>query len=135
MLIAVLVGSASFAFAGNVAVSVGGIGVSVGSGRHGTNVGVSIGNPVVVTQPVYIPPSPPVVVTQPVYVPPSQPVIVTQPVYVPAPQPVIVTQPVVVSPMPVVVMPPAYRVYREPMPRRPEPFRHGGHGGDRGPRR
>lgn len=75
VLTAILAGSAVFAFAGNVSVNLGGIGVSVGNGRHGTNVGVSIGSPfyycgpqpVVVTQP-------PVVCPPPVYYYPAGPV-------------------------------------------------------------
>ena len=60
VLTAILAGSAVFAFAGNVSVNLGGIGVSVGNGRHGTNVGVSIGSPFYYCcpQPVVVAPPP-----------------------------------------------------------------------------
>lgn len=75
VLTAILAGSAVFAFAGNVSVNLGGIGVSVGNGRHGTNVGVSIGSPFYYCcpQPVVVAP-PPVVCPPPVYYYPAGPV-------------------------------------------------------------
>ena len=76
ILTALLVGSAAFAFAGNVSVNLGGIGVSVGSSRHGTDVGVSIGTPVY---------CPPVVAVTPLSPPPPPPVVYVPPVWYPAP--------------------------------------------------
>ncbi len=75
VLTAILAGSAVFAFAGNVSVNLGGIGVSVGNGRHGTNVDVSIGSPFYYCcpQPVVVAP-PPVVCPPPVYYYPAGPV-------------------------------------------------------------
>ena len=76
ILTAILAGSAVFAFAGNVSVNLGGIGVSVGSSRHGTDVGVSIGTPVY---------CPPVVAVTPLSPPPPPPVVYVPPVWYPAP--------------------------------------------------
>ena len=45
ILTAILAGSAAFAFAGDFSLNLGGIGISVGEGRHGTNVGISVGSP------------------------------------------------------------------------------------------
>ena len=86
ILTAVLAGSAVFAFAGNVSVNLGGLGVSVGNGHHGTNVCVSLGccTPAVVAQPVIVAQSEPVVVAQPPVII-SRPAIVHQPVFRPAP--------------------------------------------------
>ena len=75
VLTAILAGSAVFAFAGNVSVNLGGIGVSVGNGRHGTSVGVSIGSPFYCyPQPVIVAPPTPVVCPSPVYYYPERPV-------------------------------------------------------------
>ena len=76
ILTAFLAGSAVFAFAGNVSVNLGGIGVSVGNGRHGTNVGVSIGSPLYYCCPppaVTVLPLPPVVCPPPVWYYPEPP--------------------------------------------------------------
>ena len=80
ILTALLAGSAVFAFAGNVSVNLGGIGVSVGNGPHGTNVGVSIGNPIYYYPPTVVLPAPPpmTVCPPPVYFP-------ERPVFRPAP--------------------------------------------------
>ena len=62
ILTAILAGSAAFAFAGDFSLNLGGIGISVGEGRHGTNVGISVGSPYcypAVTVPAHAAESPP----------------------------------------------------------------------------
>lgn len=80
ILTTILAGSAAFAFAGNFSLNLGGIGVSVGEGRNGTNVGVSIGSPYYCYPPVVVTPPPPPVWIPPVYYP-------ARPAYRPAPPP------------------------------------------------
>ena len=81
ILTTILAGSAAFAFAGNFSLNLGGIGVSVGEGRNGTNVGVSIGSPYYCYPPVVVtPPAPTVWVPPPVYYSP-------RPAFRPAPPP------------------------------------------------
>ena len=83
ILTAILAGSAAFAFAGNVSVNLGGIGVSVGDGRLGTNVGVSIGSPYYCYPPVVVTPQP--APPPPVWVPPVY--YYPRPAFRPAPPP------------------------------------------------
>ncbi len=104
-LTALVMGTACAAFAGtNVAVNLGGLGVSVGSGHHGTNIGVRVGGPCY-----YMPPPPVMPPPAPVLVSP-RPVVVVQPPVV-IHQPVVIEQtPVYYPPIyPVVVQPPRYR--------------------------